>query len=657
MREAELNRQRVVFTPQEAARLPQDRPYAAYICHYDWAEGEHATLMHCHERLAEVLLILKGSGRYTVDLRRYEVAAGDVVLCSGGALHDEFPQADQPYQTLCVAIGNLALADLPPYSLLSPDRCPLFHQPEQFADLKELFCLMDRYAAEREPGFQELCQHLMLASLELVRRMAAGRKEDLVTREDSTFGRVARYIDRHYAEDLSIEQLARQFYLSPYHLSHIFRQKTGYSLKQYVLRRRRRWDSRTPATSHASFQNTSASRPRSTGNSGSGRETAEKSGKKTCGGNRAVPPAGLSISFRQVYLYTLSSILSRRRMNREEIQMKRTWRKKIGAVVALLAAVAVLGTGCGADAAGAVESRTRETRALGLLLSREDTFLSELKADIEAEAAAQGYAVRYYNAGNDPETQLRQVHEALAEGVETLLVNLADGEDSEKVADIVGDAGVVLLNRAPGTAILNERMVFVGMDEAGSGALQGHALAEYFWETDHGTDIRYLLFQGMPGQENTDARSGTAVQSLLDDGFCPIAAADYQVCGFSRERARQAMAALLEQGVDFDCVICDNDEMALGVIEALEAAGRDPGAAPIVSVDHTAEGAAALESGKLYMTVDQNPEDQARAAVAAAVNLARGRAYDDGLRELLGNDCTDPEQPFVLRVPVEAVTA
>lgn len=66
----------------------------------------------------------------------------------------------------------------------------------------------------------------MLASLELVRRMAAGRKEDLVTREDSTFGRVARYIDRHYAEDLSIEQLARQFYLSPYHLSHIFRQKT-----------------------------------------------------------------------------------------------------------------------------------------------------------------------------------------------------------------------------------------------------------------------------------------------------------------------------------------------------------------------------------------------------------------------------------------------
>ena len=238
MRETELNRQRVVFTSREAERLPQDQPYVAYICYYDWTEGEHATLMHSHENLAEVLLILKGTGRYAVDLCRYEVSAGDVVLCNGGALHDEFPQADQPYQTLCVAIGNLHLPDLPPHSLLAPGRSPLFHQPEQFADLKQLFCQMDRYAAEREDGFQTLCQYLMLASLELIRRMTAGRKEAPVSQEDTTFGRVAKYIDQHYAEEFSIEQLGRLFYLSPYHLSHMFRQKTGYSLKQYVLRRR-----------------------------------------------------------------------------------------------------------------------------------------------------------------------------------------------------------------------------------------------------------------------------------------------------------------------------------------------------------------------------------------------------------------------------------
>ena len=83
-----------------------------------------------------------------------------------------------------------------------------------------------------------------------------------------------------------------------------------------------------------------------------------------------------------------------------------------------------------------------------------------------------------------------------------------------------------------------------GRDEAGAGALQGRALADYFWETDHGTDLRYLLFQGVPDQENTDARSAGALQSLLDDGFFPVAAADYQVCGFDRQRAADAIRRL-----------------------------------------------------------------------------------------------------------------
>ena len=107
----ELNRQRVVFSRQEAETLPPNRPYVAYICYYDWTEGEHATLMHSHEDLAEVLLILKGSGHYAVDLCRYEVSAGDVVLCNGGALHDEFPQAYERDESAGEAI-QISLADM-----------------------------------------------------------------------------------------------------------------------------------------------------------------------------------------------------------------------------------------------------------------------------------------------------------------------------------------------------------------------------------------------------------------------------------------------------------------------------------------------------------------------------------------------------------------
>ena len=232
------NQQQIIYTAEEAREALGDWPYLAYVCSSEWAGGDHPTLMHRHEDIAEILLILQGGGLYTVDLRRYEVAAGDVVLCTTGALHDEFPQAGEPYHTLCIGIGNLGLPGLAPGSFLDSRFSPMFHRPEQFRDLRQIFCQIDRYGAERQNGCQILCQYLMLASLELVKQMVRGRRAEDETPEESVFRQVARFIDRHYAEDITIERLVREFYISPYHLSHMFKQKTGYSVKQYLLRRR-----------------------------------------------------------------------------------------------------------------------------------------------------------------------------------------------------------------------------------------------------------------------------------------------------------------------------------------------------------------------------------------------------------------------------------
>lgn len=238
MEQTGINQQRFIYTAAEAVEQLGGQPYIAHVCYSDWTDGDHSTLMHCHEDIAEVLLILEGRGDYTVDLRRYQVAAGDVILCSSGALHDEFPRAGEPYRTLCIGIGALALPGLPAGCLIESRFSPVFRRPEQFDDLRQMFCQIDRYAAEREDGYQRLCQYLMLASLELIRRMARGREAAPEAPEEAIFRQVARYIDRHYAEDVSIERLVRAFYISPYHLSHMFKQKTGYTVKQYLLRRR-----------------------------------------------------------------------------------------------------------------------------------------------------------------------------------------------------------------------------------------------------------------------------------------------------------------------------------------------------------------------------------------------------------------------------------
>ena len=119
MEQTGINQQRFIYTAAEAAEQLGGQPYIAHVCYSDWTDGDHSTLMHCHEDIAEVLLILEGRGDYTVDLRRYQVAAGDVILCSSGALHDEFPRAGEPYRTLCIGIGALALPGLPAGCLIS----------------------------------------------------------------------------------------------------------------------------------------------------------------------------------------------------------------------------------------------------------------------------------------------------------------------------------------------------------------------------------------------------------------------------------------------------------------------------------------------------------------------------------------------------------
>lgn len=238
MAQTQWNQQRLIYTAEEAAASLGGQPYIAHVCYSDWTDGDHSTLMHCHQDIAEILLILKGHGHYTVDLRRFQVGAGDVILCNSGALHDEFPQAGEPYRTLCIGIGDLALTGLPPGSFLESCFSPMFHRPEQFGDLRQIFCQIDRYAAEQESGYEILCQYLMLAALELVKRMVRGRQDPAEAPESSIFWQIAKYIDRHYAEDVTIDRLVKEFYISPYHLSHMFRQKTGYSVKQYLLRRR-----------------------------------------------------------------------------------------------------------------------------------------------------------------------------------------------------------------------------------------------------------------------------------------------------------------------------------------------------------------------------------------------------------------------------------
>lgn len=214
---------------------PGNGPYLRRLSYSDWSSG-HNHILHTHEELSEFLLILQGRGEFTLGLYRAEVQAGDVVLVGEGVPHDELPQSEGPYETLCIGFSRVRFPGCAPGQFLSEGRSPVFHRPPQFAELAALGGIIHRHA--EEPGTGALCQHLALGALELVAQMTAQAAEAPLPEQADLVARLEAYLNEHYREDLTIERLSRLFYVSPSGLSHLFKERMGYSLKQYILRRR-----------------------------------------------------------------------------------------------------------------------------------------------------------------------------------------------------------------------------------------------------------------------------------------------------------------------------------------------------------------------------------------------------------------------------------
>lgn len=226
-----------IFSEEERQCLSPEIPHLYYVNEGDYTEG-HSHLLHEHKEIFEILLIQYGQCIYTLGQNRYSVKSGDVILCNCSTVHEEFLLTGMPYKTLCIGITNLQMPDLPPNHLVAEDQCPVFRQPEQYQELAWLMERIMLQTRDPRPFHKELCQNLMLSCLSLVQQMIAERIPQTELDGTSLCSQVEQYIGEHYMTELTLAQLGKLFHVSPYHLAHLFKRETGYTLKQYILRRR-----------------------------------------------------------------------------------------------------------------------------------------------------------------------------------------------------------------------------------------------------------------------------------------------------------------------------------------------------------------------------------------------------------------------------------
>ena len=202
----------------------------------DEKASAHPRVMHAHDDLVEVVLVRGGESRYFVGGTPYNARRGDLFIFNSRVVHDEPSGPDRPVATSSLALGGLSVPGLRENTLIPEDASPVCRLSEQ--QTLRLERLYDVLYDELTAGNDDGAHHLLMAILTLVEQFRAALAGGSVADANAFARRIKDYIDRHFAEEFSLQQMADALHVSPYYLAHVCKEATGYSPLQYVLRRR-----------------------------------------------------------------------------------------------------------------------------------------------------------------------------------------------------------------------------------------------------------------------------------------------------------------------------------------------------------------------------------------------------------------------------------
>jgi inositol transport system substrate-binding protein len=261
----------------------------------------------------------------------------------------------------------------------------------------------------------------------------------------------------------------------------------------------------------------------------------------------------------------------------------------------------------------------------------DDNFLTVLRNGIQSYADANGIGVQIEDAQNDVAKQLDQINNFIASGVDAIIVNPVDTSATQAMSDAAAAAGVplVYVNRQPiNVDSLPDNQAFVASNESDS-SRQGFIEQCNQWAAAGKAEVSVYVLQGELSNQAAVQRTQN-YYDVIEAGQCAVTVnvIDQQTANWSRDQAQNLMTNWLSTGTALDGVLANNDEMAIGAIQAMKAAGIDMGSVIVSGVDATQDALAAMQAGDLDITVFQNAAAQGSGALNAAVALAKGEAVD-----------------------------
>jgi methyl-galactoside transport system substrate-binding protein len=324
-----------------------------------------------------------------------------------------------------------------------------------------------------------------------------------------------------------------------------------------------------------------------------------------------------------------------------------------GLIVSTLLA-SLMAAGCGGSQQPA-PAGDKAKSVIGVAIYKfDDTFMTGVRNAISK--AAEGKAqVDIVDSQNSQPAQNDKVDLFITKKVNALAINPVDRTAASVIIDKAKKANtpVVFFNREPLPEDMKkwDKVYYVGAKAEESGTISGRLIVDYWKahpEMDKNKDgvLQYVMLKGEPGHQDAELRTKYSVKAVEDAGIKVEKVAE-DTGMWDRVKGQEKMAAFLAANGDkIEAVFANNDDMALGAIEALKAKGyfKDGKFIPVVGVDATAPAIKALEDGTLLGTVLNDANNQGKATFNIANVLALGQTPS---KENTGFDIVDGKYVWV----------
>jgi inositol transport system substrate-binding protein len=256
----------------------------------------------------------------------------------------------------------------------------------------------------------------------------------------------------------------------------------------------------------------------------------------------------------------------------------------------------------------------------------DDNFPTVLRNGMQDYAATkEGISLQVEDAQNDVSKQLNQIQNFIAQKVDAIIVNPVDTDATPAMTKLAAEAGVplVYVNRMPSDAQLPEKVSFVGSNEVDSGTLEMKEICRLM-----GGKGKIVILMGELSNQAARQRTQDVDDVIATPECSGIEVLDRQTGNWNRTQGADLMTNWISAGLQPDAVVSNNDEMAIGAIQSLKAAGIAMDKIIVGGVDATQDALAAMKAGDLDVTVFQNAAAQGQGAVDTALKLVKGEKVE-----------------------------